>query len=76
MNFASIICDIVAEWLWHWTCTPVVLSSSPCCSLDLFSFAPSLTPRLRSVKSQVACSCPQHHKLSIRILTSDNQGHR
>ena len=35
MNFASIIGDIVVEWLGHLTCTLVVLSSA-CCSLDFF----------------------------------------
>ena len=72
MNFASVIGDIGALDLY--SCGSE-FSSSPCCSLDLFLVAPSLTPRFRFVKSQLACLCPKYHKLSIRILTSDNQGH-
>ena len=72
MNFASVIGDIGALDLY--SCGSE-FSSSPFCSLDLFLVAPSLTPRFRFAKSQLACLCPKYHKLSIRILTSNNQGH-
>ena len=50
----------LAEWLGCWTCNLVVLSSSPppCHSLELFLVAPSSTPWLCSVNSQLVCLLP------------------
>ena len=50
----------MAEWLGRRTCNPEVPGSSPpsCHSLDLFSVAPSSTPWLRSVNSQLDCLLP------------------
>ena len=48
----------LAEWLGCWTCNLVVLSSSPppCHSLELFLVAPSSTPWLCTVNSQLVCN--------------------
>ena len=45
----------MAELLGRWACTPVLPASSapPCNSLNLFSVAPSSTPWLGSVNSQL-----------------------
>ena len=50
----------LAEWLGCWTCNLVVLSSSPppCHSLELFLVAPSSTPWLCNVNSQLVCLLP------------------
>ena len=50
----------MAERLGRWTCNLVVPGSSPspCYSLDLFSVAPSSTPWLRFVNSQLVCLLP------------------
>ena len=50
----------MAEWLGRWTCNLVVPGSSPppCNSLDLFSVAPSSTPWLRFVNSQLVWLLP------------------
>ena len=51
----------VAEWSGRWICNVVVPGSSPppCYSLDqFFSVAPSSTPWLRFVNSQLVCLLP------------------
>ena len=50
----------VSECLGRWTCNLVVSDSSPppCYSLDWFSVAPSITPRLRWVNSQLVFLIP------------------
>ena len=48
------------KWLGRWTSNLVVPGSSPppCYSLDLFSVAPSSTPWLQFVNSQLVCLQP------------------
>ena len=47
----------MADWLGRWTCNLVVPGSSPrpCYSPDLFLVAPSSTPWLHFINSQLAC---------------------